>query len=139
MTIIVKHKRTGNNYILLGMNGGGNKTSLPTRFLNDLFTKEEQDNPVLVTLCDARGNIFLSQVDEIIITEIEGKKPSELLPESIKSVVVDRFDAEFEDEDENEFETESNQDFPSIAPPPLQKPDFDLERKKFDEDEEDWI
>jgi hypothetical protein len=49
MTIIVKHKRTGNKYILLGINGGGDlafgkarsdRNSPPSRFLNDLFTKE---------------------------------------------------------------------------------------------------
>lgn len=87
MTIIVKHKRTGNKYILLGINGEGDRNSLPSRFLNDLFTKETTENTCLVALCDARGNIFLSGADELIVTEIDGKKPSEILPEPVPPVV----------------------------------------------------
>ncbi|MBE9166551.1 hypothetical protein IQ238_03035 [Pleurocapsales cyanobacterium LEGE 06147] len=103
MTIIVKHKRTGNEYILLGMNGGGDRNSLPSRFLNDLFTKEAAENTCLVALCDARGNIFLSDANELIVTEIDGKKPSEILPEPVPPVVN-----EFQEEDEDNFDVKEN-------------------------------
>jgi hypothetical protein len=136
MTIIVKHKRTGNEYILLGINGGENKTSLPSRFLNDIFTKEEPESYSTATLCDAKGNIFFSQINELIITEIEGKKPSELLPKVAVSSMVERFEDEFNDEFEDEFEPEERDDSPLITPPPSEAK---RENSKVDDDEEDWI
>lgn len=136
MTIIVKHKRTGNEYLLLGINGGGSKTSLPSRFLNDLFTKEEPENPLMVTLCDARGNIFLSQIDEIVVTEIEGKKPSELLPQVANTSLVEEINQEFNDEFDEEFDEEDQNYPPLITPPPGQS---NQGKEKFDDDEEDWI
>jgi hypothetical protein len=132
MTIIVRHKRTGNQYLLLGINGGGSKASLPSRFLNDLFTKEEPENPLMVTLCDARGNIFLSQIDEIVVTEIEGKKPSELLPEVANTSLVEELNQEFNDE----FDEEERDYSPLITPPPTQS---NQAKEQFDDNEEDWI
>ncbi|GAB4225392.1 MAG: hypothetical protein Kow0049_03200 [Stanieria sp.] len=132
MTIIVRHKRTGNQYLLLGINGGGSKASLPSRFLNDLFTKEESENPLMVTLCDARGNIFLSQIDEIVVTEIEGKKPSELLPEVANRSLVEELNQEFNEE----FDEEDQNYPPLITPPPTQS---NQAKEQFDDDEEDWI
>ncbi len=97
MTIIVKHRRTGNEYIFLGINQAGGKINLPSRFLNDLFTQEEGENSTSVTVCDARGNIFIAYIDDLIVTEIDGQKPSEILPEVVTSTVNNDFNPQEDD------------------------------------------
>jgi hypothetical protein len=129
MTIIVKHKRTGNEYILLGMNGG-DRTSLPSRFLNDLFTKEAAEDTCLVALCDARGNIFFSSTDELTVTEIDGKKPSEILPEPVPPVIN-----ELEEEQDNLYVQEDIVEVTSETVESLA--DERLSNDEFDDD--DWI
>ena len=57
MTTIVKHKRTGNKYILLGINGEGDKVN-PSRFISELFSQEKSDVSCSATVCDFQGNIF---------------------------------------------------------------------------------
>ncbi|GAB4534820.1 MAG: hypothetical protein Tsb0014_21320 [Pleurocapsa sp.] len=136
MTIIVKHKRTGNEYILLGINGTGEKNNLSPRFLSDLFGQENSMSSSFMTVCDTRGNIFLADIEDLIVLEIDGKKPSEILPEiTISSVEAEErarsvFDDEFEDNQDD-----LDRDEPRIGTnfSPKQPHDNDL-----DEDE-DWV
>lgn len=79
MTTIVKHKRTGNEYILLGINGEEDKVN-PSRFINELFSQEKSDVSCSATVCDFQGNIFLAYIDDLLVTEIDGKKPADILP-----------------------------------------------------------
>ena len=80
MTTIVKHRKTGNEYILLGINGEANKAN-PSRFISELFAQEKAEVSCSATVCDVRGNIFLAYIDDLIVTEIDGKKPADILPE----------------------------------------------------------
>jgi hypothetical protein len=130
MTIIVKHKRSGNEYILLTASGEGDKNSLPSRFLNDLFPKEESENSCFLTLCDVKGNIFLAPANSFLVTEINGKKPSEILPELVTPPPTIR---DFEEEDDFE------EDSPAVAPEVLASPTSKVERDEFEDDDEDWI
>ncbi|MEN9869083.1 MAG: hypothetical protein RLZZ171_66, partial [Cyanobacteriota bacterium] len=59
MTTIVKHRRTGNEYILLGINGETNKAN-PSRFISELFNQEKSEVSCSATVCDVQGNIFLA-------------------------------------------------------------------------------
>ncbi|MGL5940447.1 MAG: hypothetical protein ACRC2S_08685 [Waterburya sp.] len=145
MTTIVRHKRTGNEYILLGINGEINKVN-PSRFINDLFNQEKSEVACSATVCDFRGNIFLVYIDDLIVIEIDGKKPTDILPEPpLKSVSNDVYqqpendfaEDELEDEDEDfdndqDLATESSTSEQDISRPSNQK--------NFDNDEdEDWI
>ena len=82
MTTIVRHKRTGNEYILLGINGEENKTN-PSRFINELFSQSQAKSEMScsATVCDVQGNLFLAYIDDLIVIEIDGNKPSDILPE----------------------------------------------------------
>jgi hypothetical protein len=143
MTTIVRHKRTGNEYILLGINGEINKVN-PSRFLNDLFNQEKSEIACSATVCDVRGNIFLVYIDDLIVIEIDGKKLIDILPEPpLKSVSNDVeqqpendfAEDELEDEDfddDQDLATESPTSEQDISPPSNQK-DFD------NDEDEDWI
>ena len=79
MTTIVEHRRTGNKYILLGISEQGRAN--PSRFINELFDREKSEASRSATVCDFQGNIFLVEIDDLIVTEIDGEKPADLLPE----------------------------------------------------------
>lgn len=153
MTTIVRHRRTGNEYILLGINGDTNKTN-PSRFISELFTQDKADVSYSATVCDAQGNLFLAYIDDLVVVEIDGQKPGDILPESDFTAVnpevytsakqnSPEFDNEFDDEefDDEELDdsfdpTTKSTDFTqtvNVVPP-------EPEIKKGDgEDEEDWI
>lgn len=79
MTTIVKHRRTGNEYILLGINGEANRAN-PSRFISELFNQEKSEVSCSATVCDVQGNIFLAYIDDLIVMEIDGIKPAAILP-----------------------------------------------------------
>lgn len=113
MTIIIKHLDTGNEYILLSAGLETAKGSLPSRMLNDLFTSDNPDKIMMVAACDVQGRIVCLRSNDVIVTEIDGKHPSELLPEII----------------------------PAPAQAFLDSPDLEGEEgeKDFDEEDEDWV
>jgi hypothetical protein len=83
MAILVKHRKTGNEYILLKIDTIGSKSSIPVRLLEDFFAKNEAEITNLATICDVKGNIFVVSIDNLIVTEIDGRKPNEILPEIV--------------------------------------------------------
>ncbi|MEM6611166.1 MAG: hypothetical protein AAF652_02735 [Cyanobacteria bacterium P01_C01_bin.72] len=157
MTTIVKHRRTGNEYILLGINPETNKAN-PSRFINELFNQEKSEVSYSATVCDAQGNIFLAYIDDLMVIEIDGVKPAAILPE-VNYQAVDRSpsaessDREFderefdEDEfDEDEFgdeefsEETASEPRPTIVTPPPQDATTDsLDAPQQDDDDDDWI
>jgi hypothetical protein len=158
MTTIVKHRRTGNEYILLSINGEANKAN-PSRFISELFNQEKSEVSCSATVCDVQGNIFLAYIDDLVVVEIDGIKPAEILPEATSEAVNDssrspggasvdgvqspvtEFDEEdFEDEDEDDNELDLENSEPSVLKVSvdvvnsLDAPDQDRVG-----DDEDWI
>jgi hypothetical protein len=148
MTTIVKHKRTGNEYILLGINGEGQKAT-PSRFLSEMFTQEKSETSCLATLCDVKGQIFLAYIDELIVTDIDGKKPTEILPEPAISSVQNNYYQQKEADFDNELEAEEfdeHEEKLEIKPPktsPIysgtKSKDAQIESDSDFKDDEEWI
>ena len=118
MTTIVKHRRTGNEYILLGISGEGRAN--PSRFISELFDRDKPEVSSSATVCDFQGNIFLAGIDDLVVTEIDGKKPADLLPEPTLNTTSEAyetanenvyaepdFDEEFDDEELNDEEEDT--------------------------------
>ncbi|WP_013321595.1 hypothetical protein [Gloeothece verrucosa] len=121
MTVIIKHLDSGNEYILLNAGLGASKSSLPSRVLNDLFTSDNSDKVMMLVACDVKGRIVWLRSNEIIVTEIDGKKPSEILPEIISTPVQPLLDSPYIEGEEQE--QDFNEDF----------------NEDSDEEDEDWI
>lgn len=148
MTTIVKHRRTGNEYILLGINGEGSKVN-PSRFISELFNQEKSEVSYSATVCDVQGNIFLADIDDLVVTKIDGIKPSEILPESTYQEVYDDVeqspppeldDEEFESEVDQPLEPENTSKDSSVSPQvsvvnSLDAPNPDI----VDDEDEEWI
>ena len=116
MTTIVKHRRTGNEYILLSINGEAGKAN-PSRFISELFNQDKSEVSCSATVCDVQGNMFLAYIDDLVVTQINGKKPAEILPEPIYQEANDypEQSSDFEDE-ELEEELDNAQDSTSAEP-----------------------
>jgi hypothetical protein len=134
MTTIVKHRRTGNKYILLGINGEANRAN-PSRFISELFNQEKSEVSCSATICDVQGNIFLAYIDDLIVMEIDGIKPAEILPAANyetsyevsaeplnddgrsqrvpggKSPSSEFMEDDFEDDMEDDFESEREEEY----------------------------
>ena len=102
MTTIVRHKRTGNEYILVSITGESNKAN-PSRFISELFERQKSEASCLATICDPRGNLFLAYIDELVVTEIDGRKPADILPEPTVEPVVENV---YADGDLDDFESD---------------------------------
>jgi len=154
MTTVVRHKRTGNEYILLGINGEENKVN-PSRFISELFTSEKSEVSYSATVCDVRGNLFLAYIDDLIVTEIDGQKPADILPvpvyseasETVENESYSQEDSEFDDEElEDEDAESSNEAFNRGDRPPvvnLKSPISSNYEQDNDQDEDndqdDWV
>ncbi|NER21045.1 MAG: hypothetical protein F6J86_01760 [Symploca sp. SIO1B1] len=77
MAIIVKHKESQNNYILLGTGFGIYKSSRPNAFF-ELLTIDEQEHFRLVAVADHHGEIKWFYSKDLTVIEIDGRHPSEL-------------------------------------------------------------
>jgi hypothetical protein len=152
MTTIVKHRRTGNEYILLGINGEANKVN-PSRFISELFNQEKSEISCSATVCDVQGNIFLAYIDDLIVKEIDGIKPAEVLPaatyeataEPLSDNFADDFDEDAEEEDsdydeEYEDELDTTEDAPNAFTAKTSVVDsLDAPSPDESSDDEDWI
>ena len=139
MTIIVKHRRTGNEYIVLGINGEVDRVN-PSRFISELFTQEKSEISCSVTVCDVRGNIFLAYIDDLVVTEIDGVKPAEILPEpNFESVNYQtRTQPEEDFAEDNSADTETSER-PGKGTPISSIPDQDETAKDDFAEDDDWI
>jgi len=145
MTTIVRHKRTGNEYILLSINGEENKTN-PSRFINELFNSNQAKAEIScsATVCDVQGNLFLAYIDDLIVIEIDGKNPADILPEpEYKSASNDSDrsqNSEFKDDEFDEEELEDEDEKVIVTPPESSsysqnKPN----NNDLEDNDDDWI
>lgn len=144
MTIIVKHRRTSNQYVLLGMNGEVGKAN-PSRMISDFFNQEKSEISCSATVCDAQGNIFLADINDLIVTEIDGQKLAEILPEDnyepVNNNVYSEQSEDFEDEDleDEDFEQELDADASDQPQTSFIYGQGSAAQSNVSDDEEDWI
>lgn len=77
MAIIVKHKATQEEYILLGTGFGAYKASKPGLIGGSLFPDEEEGTYTMMTVSDYNGNIHWMKDTEFLVIEIDGIKMKE--------------------------------------------------------------
>lgn len=154
MATIVQHRRTGDRFILLNINGTGSSVN-PSRFLNELFTSEKAEAPCLITLCDSKGNLFLANLESFFVVEIDGVEPAKILPEptytpqsppsSYSYGTRENFD-EPQSERDHDFSRDNSADLDQEARQQKkepQTPTTDVQGSsnldEFSDEDEDWI
>ncbi|PSF38136.1 hypothetical protein C7H19_06605 [Aphanothece hegewaldii CCALA 016] len=83
MAIILQHLSDGNEYIFLGIGVEGQKNSISSRMLGEFFAKDVPEKSTLIAACDSFGKIVWLNINDVIVVEVDGEKPAEILPETI--------------------------------------------------------
>lgn len=78
MATIVEHQKSGNRYILVGTGFGIYKSTRSGSGLS-LTAVEEENHFHLVAVCDRKGEIKWFYSDDLIVLEIDGERPADLL------------------------------------------------------------
>jgi len=82
MAIIVRHKQTGVDYILVGTGFGAYKSSRPDTVLGQLSPVEDYGEMEMVAVCDSEGRLFWARSQDVYVVEVDGQTPSDVLRES---------------------------------------------------------
>lgn len=143
MTIIVEHRRTKKQYILLSINGEAAQAN-PSRLISEFFNQEKSEVSCSVTVCDVQGNIFLADIDDLTVVEIDGRKPAEILPEptyeSVNNDVYQPQTTEYEEDEEFEDDNEESDQDPAVNPQKSFMSGLGTPMKDdVDDDDDDWI
>ena len=79
MATIIQSKKTGKKYVLLGTGFGAFKATRPGVFLGNLMPEEEEGQITMVAVCDGEGKIRWAQSDDLVVVEVDGSSPGEIL------------------------------------------------------------
>ena len=79
MAVIVEAKKTGKRYVLVGTGFGAYKATNPSVLFGRLLRYEEEGQAALVAICDQEGNIRWSHSDDLLVVDVDGHSPDELL------------------------------------------------------------
>ena len=79
MTIIVRHKDDGSEYILLGAGFGAYKALRPSFFLGNLAPHEEAGELPVVLVCSADGLPRWVRSEKLEVLSVDGERPSDIL------------------------------------------------------------
>ena len=74
MAIIVKHRPSGDHYLLVGTGVGTDQVLPSSRLLKNWL-------PATVAVCDRQGEIVWLPATEVVVIEVDGTSPADLLPE----------------------------------------------------------
>jgi hypothetical protein len=78
MAIVVKNKKTQNNYILLGTGFGAFNASKPNYFFENLLPYEQKGTISMVAVCDEEGNISWIDSNELQVVQVDGISISDM-------------------------------------------------------------
>ncbi|MEL6438025.1 MAG: hypothetical protein AAFQ80_02040 [Cyanobacteria bacterium J06621_8] len=139
MTIIVKHRRTSREYILLGINGEVTSVN-PSRLINELFNQEKSQVSCTATICDIQGNILIADIVDLRVIEIAGQKLGEILPKPSYESPDNDFDQEqindWEDDEELGIDPAEADNSSEV---PVGENLGSSAQENLDDDDEDWI
>jgi len=79
MAVIVQHEPTGNRYVLLGAGFGAYRATRPSLFFGNWAPAEEEGKIEVVAICTPDGRIGWANSNELVVVEIDGKPPAEVL------------------------------------------------------------
>jgi len=79
MATIVKHRQTGERYLLLGTGFGAYRATKPNWLFGNLMADEQSGELSVVAVCNAAGEIGWFASGELVVTGIDGRAPAQVL------------------------------------------------------------
>ena len=78
MAVIVKHERSGDQFILLGTGFGAFKATKLNWFFGNMMADESAGEHSVVAVCNAAGEIGWFGSDELTVVSIDGAPPNQI-------------------------------------------------------------
>jgi len=82
MAILLRHKETGERFVLVGTGLGTSATARPGLLFGNLAPSEEESMTTAVAVCDGTGTIRWVRSTSLSVISVDGIPPSELLSAS---------------------------------------------------------
>lgn len=79
MAIIVRHKATQKDYILLGGGFGYYQSKRPSPVFGNLIAQTDEGEYPMVCLCNPRGHIGWFYSDEVLVISVDGYPVSDII------------------------------------------------------------
>jgi len=77
MATIVREKKTGDHYILLGAGFGVFKSEKPNAFFGNWMPEKSEGQFPMVCLCGVDGKIGWALSEDVVVISIDGQTPTE--------------------------------------------------------------
>ncbi len=79
MAVVVRHRQSGDEFILLGAGFGAYKAMRPSFFLGNIAPREEGGELPVALVCDSGGEVRWVRSENLEVLSVDGMKPSEIL------------------------------------------------------------
>ena len=79
MAIIVRHKETRKDYVLLGGGFGVYKAKSPSPLFGNLVPLQEEGESPMVCVCNPKGHIGWFYSDELLVISVDGHPVSDII------------------------------------------------------------
>lgn len=74
MAIIVKDKKDGEKYLLLGTGFGAYQSKKPNWFFGDLMADVDEGNFAMICVCTSKGKIGWLEYSDVVVDTVDGQK-----------------------------------------------------------------
>ena len=79
MAVIVRHKESQGEYILLGAGFGAYKGIRPSMILGNLAPHEDAGEIPVALVCDAQGAVLWVRSENLTVLSVDGQLPAQVL------------------------------------------------------------
>ena len=79
MATIVRHRKTGTKFVLLGSGFGAFQSKKPNWLFGDLMADTEEGQYAMVCVCDANGKVSWVESSEVVVESVNGEPVQALL------------------------------------------------------------
>lgn len=79
MATLVKNKKNGRVYILIGTGYGAYMATRPSLLGGNLFPREDKGQYALAAICNEKGDINWVYTDDLKVIEVDGVKIEDVL------------------------------------------------------------
>ena len=84
MSTILKHKKSGKHFVLIGTGFGAYKASHPSLIFGSLLPDEEYGSQPMGAICDRKGAILWGASKDFTVVQVDSKPLASLFPKSKK-------------------------------------------------------
>ena len=79
MATVVKHNKSGEEYVVLGTGYGAYKSSVPHPMFGNWMPDESEGSKSMIAVCNSEGEIGWTTTSQVTVISVDGKPLGEIL------------------------------------------------------------